>query len=326
MTLKLLSRKKNGKDKKARKQVPRQATPFVPSEPVTLEDDPLKQYLQLGRYGIIVANRDRWRKDSKMNSIYQAAAARVDDQFVLVPEGFASLPKTVNDYAGCPELDIETNPFLLARCPVTNAEYQNFVDAGGYEDLELWPKDIWPHLIDFVDQAEQPGPRYWRDGRYDKHLAEHPVVGINYYEAVAYSRWAGYRLPTEAEWQMSASWRIRSSAHVLRRYPWGDAFDSTRCNIWAAGVGETVPVNSYESGAAPNGALQLIGNVWEWTGSNFEVTDDEGRLIVGDMLMKAIRGGAFDTYFSCQATSCFRTGAASLARTRNMGFRCVMNA
>ena len=74
---------------------------------------------------------------------------------------------------------------------------------------------------------------------------------------------------------------------------------------------------AYESGAAPNGVLQLIGNVWEWTFSDYQVEDECGRTVVGDMLMKEVRGGAFDTYFAAQATSCFRTGLASLVRAHD---------
>jgi iron(II)-dependent oxidoreductase len=151
------------------------------------------------------------------------------------------------------------------------------------------------------------------------------VVGICCFEASAYARWAGYRLPTEAEWQMAASWRLRSSAHVFRRYPWGDALDTDRCNIWSSGVGAALPVSAHEAGAAPNGVLQLIGNVWEWTSSDFDVIDNERRPVVGDMVLKSIRGGSFDAYFAVQATSFFRTGLASLARTHNVGFRCVLD-
>ncbi len=124
---------------------------------------------------------------------------------------------------------------------------------------------------------------------------------------------------------MAASWRIRSAANTLRRYPWGDAFDTGKCNVWMSRIGHTVPVTEYDNGAAPNAVLQLVGNVWEWTGSDFSVVDDENRVVVGDMLMQEIRGGAFDTYFPSQATSVFRTGLAALARTHNVGFRCIVN-
>jgi iron(II)-dependent oxidoreductase len=151
------------------------------------------------------------------------------------------------------------------------------------------------------------------------------VVGVCYYEAAAYARWAGYRLPTEAEWQMAASWRLRSLAHLPRRFPWGDALDTRRCNVWATGIGDTAPVDAYPDGAAPNGVQQLIGNVWEWTSSDYEVTDDYGSPVVGDMPMKSVRGGAFDTYFPAQAASTFRTGLAALVRANNVGFRCAVD-
>jgi iron(II)-dependent oxidoreductase len=243
----------------------------------------------------------------------------------LVPEGFASLPTTTDDTPGLPEIDYETAAFLLAIHPVTNAEFQNFVDDDAYADLELWPQDIWPHLIDFVDQTGHHGPRYWREGRHDVRYADHPVVGVCYYEAMAYVKWVGYRLPDETEWQMAASWLVRSAANTLRRYPWGDSLDTDKCNIWASSIAHTVPVDKYEAGAAPNGVKQLIGNVWEWTNSDFLVTDTEGNPVVGDMLLKGIRGGAFDTYFPSQATSVFRTGLAGLARAHNVGFRCAID-
>jgi iron(II)-dependent oxidoreductase len=87
-----------------------------------------------------------------------------------------------------------------------------------------------------------------------------------------------------------------------------------------------LPVNACPGGAAPNGVEQLIGNVWEWTSSDFVTTDDEGRPVIGgEMALKSIRGGAFDTYFPWQATSQFRTGLAGLSRTHNVGFRCALD-
>lgn len=296
------------------------------SSATVLDDDPLRQCRQLERYGIIVNDPDRWEAHAEGESIYQSALARLDERFALVPEGFVSLSQTLNGYPGCPEVDVQTQPFVLSRWAVTNEEFGRFVATGGYDELGLWEEEIWPCLIDFCDLTGSPGPRFWEHGRYDLSLADHPVTGICYYEAAAYARWAGYRLSTEAEWQMAASWRLRSSSCVLRRYPWGDMFDSSRCNVWASGVGGTVPVDTYASDAAPNGVVQLTGNVWEWTSSDFAILDDEGRTVVGDMQTKSIRGGAFDTYFASQATSHFRTGLGSLVRAHNVGFRCAMDA
>jgi len=322
MVLSLFSRKKNEAVDRPSNTKEEQ---YEPAEKIVIDSDPLKQCAQLERFGLIVTHREKWKAHPDCETIYQSVLAKLDAGFALVPEGCVSLPQTVIDAPGCPEIEIATEPFLLAKYPVTNAQFQNFVDAGGYGELDLWPQDIWPHLIDFKDLTEYPGPRFWQRGRHNKRLANHPVVGICFYEADAYARWVGMRLPTEAEWQMAASWRIRSSAQVLRRYPWGDSLDTNRCNIWATGIGHTVPVNEYESGNAPNGVSQLVGNVWEWTNSDYFVTDAEGRAVVGDMPMKSIRGGAYDTYFPNQATSFFRTGLACLFRMHNVGFRCAMD-
>jgi iron(II)-dependent oxidoreductase len=274
---------------------------------------------------MVVSNRERWAQRADVDGAIDEATREVRRRFAVVPEGFTTLPLSVREIPGAPEIDLEVQPYRLAIHPVTNADYQYFVDAGGYGELELWPRDLWPQLPGFVDLSGRQAPRRWREGRHDRRLANHPVVGVCYYEAAAYARWAGYRLPTEAEWQMAASWRLRSLAHLPRRFPWGDALDTRRCNVWATGLGATAPVDAYPDGAAPNGVQQLIGNVWEWTSSDYDVTDDYGSPVVGDMPMKSVRGGAFDTYFPAQAASTFRTGLAALARANNAGFRCAID-
>ena len=100
--------------------------------------------------------------------------------------------------------------------------------------------------------------------------------------------------------------------------------DYQRCNLWGTSRGGLAPVDAYPNGAAPNGVRQLVGNVWEWTAGDFEVTDAEGLIVVGEMPLKCIRGGAYDTYFDTQATSTFRTGQILLARAHNVGFRCAL--
>ena len=84
-------------------------------------------------------------------------------------------------------------------------------------------------------------------------------------------------------------------------------------------------MDEYENGAAPNQVRQLVGNVWEWTDTEYAVTDSDGRTIVGEMPMNVVRGGAFDTYFETQANNYFRTGQISLARSYNTGFRCALD-
>ena len=327
MALRLFSRQRKNDSRNADgpfKPAREEAVRYEPSQPAILPEDPLERALHQQRYGYIISQHHDLAHHPAIKTCSTAAEA-IDRYFAMVPEGLVSITQSTDDTIQAAETDVETEPFLMACTCVTNAQYQMFVDSGAYSDLSLWPKDMWPHLIDFKDMTGQAAPRFWRDARHDRRFSDHPVVGICYYEAAAFARWAGYRLPSGAEWQMTASWRIRSAAHVMRRYPWGDALDTRRCNLWASNVGHTVPVDKYESGCAPNGVLQLIGNVWEWTESDYTVTDTEGGMVVGDMLLKEIRGGAFDTYFSSQATSHFRTGLNVLSRVHNVGFRCAMD-
>src|SRR4029453_19213298 len=192
---------------------------YEPAEAFTFEDDQLQRFLQMERHAYILQHKNQWADHSQLASVCQAATEAIDESFALVPEGLAACQESLNEKQSGSEAVVETEPFLLARHTVTHKQFQKFLDAGGYEDLNLWPKDLWPHLIEFRDLTGEVGPRYWKNSRHHRRLANHPVVGICYYEAAAYARWAGLRLPTEEEWQMAASWRIRSSADVLRRYP-----------------------------------------------------------------------------------------------------------
>lgn len=298
---------------------------FDPAPSEALESDPLKRLFQQGRYNTILRDEAKWRAKPDGKGLVRKAEQELERRMALVPAGSVTIPQTLGAQPGSAEEDIEVAPFLLDVHCVTNARFQKFVDAGGYDALDCWPEEIWPHLIELKDLTGQPGPRFWLNGRHDKKLADHPVVGISWYEAQAFALWIGQRFPTEAEWQMAASWHIKSSADLMRRFPWGDAMDNARCNIWTSRQNTTVQVDSYAKGAAPNQVRQLVGNVWEWTDTEYLVTDDEGRPIIGEMPMHVTRGGAFDTYFETQATNYFRTGQLALARVHNTGFRCAMD-
>ncbi len=337
MAISLFSRKKgDGAKGDVQVRTPRRVAPpdpspdsllaeFEPAAAIELDGDPLIRLLQLKQYAVIVRNRDQFQAHAQGASVFQQASAALENTFALVPDGMASLGDTLNDQPDSPQTDVEVGSFNIAVHAVTNADYQLFVDDQGYENVDLWPEAILPYLIEFHDLTGAPGPRFWRNGRHDARRGDHPVVGVCWYEAAAYAEWAGLRLPTEAEWQMAASWRVRSSADILRRFPWGDALECTRCNLWNCGAGTTVGVAEYTTGAAPNSALQLIGNVWEWVATEFDILADDQTPIVGEMPMMGVRGGAFDTYFEAQATSTFRSGQIALGRTHNTGFRLAID-
>ena len=255
--------------------------------------------------------------------------AALADNMCLVPEGQVIVRKTYGDQSGereavdGPLLRLEA--FYLDRYPVTNGQYHHFVSSGGYEQMSIWDSEIWPALLDFVDSTGQPGPRFWRNGHFTRGEDHHPVVGVSWYEAVAYARWVGKRLPSDAEWVKAGSWPVSIPGHplMLRRYPWGEAMDRSRANLWGSGPGRTVSVYEFPNGVSVGGVHQLIGNVWEWTVDAFAFPggDADGT----QNKMKSLRGGAFDTYLDCQATCHFQSADVALSRKHNLGFRCAIN-
>jgi formylglycine-generating enzyme required for sulfatase activity len=108
----------------------------------------------------------------------------------------------------------------------------------------------------FMDATSRAAPLYWNDAKWNG--TTQPVVGVSWHDADAYCKWAGKRLPTEAEWEKAAR------GTDGRKYPWGDQWDASRANSDESKLGKTVPVGSYPSGISPYGAHDMAGNVWEW--------------------------------------------------------------
>jgi iron(II)-dependent oxidoreductase len=261
-------------------------------------------------------------KDAEIDEREANAAWRViEKQMALVP--FGMVPVVQNDGR---QLPTEVPAFFLDRYSVTNEQFYRFVRAGGYDDLEMWPREVWPGVMKFTDQTGHPGPRDWENGRYPQGKANHPVVGVSWFEAFAYARWVGKRLPTSAEWQKAGGWPEQLSGGACNRYPWGDVFEPRRANLWATGVGQTVPVHEFAKGATPNGIYQMSGNVWEWLDDPLDTMHcrpDE--IFHAWRPLRRIVGGAFDTYLAGEATCQFITGQPELDRRSNIGFRCAVS-
>lgn len=242
-------------------------------------------------------------------------------QMALIPAGNVPVALCDGRYAS-----VEVGSFFLDRYAVSNREFQGFVKAGGYESLEIWPAEIWPSVSRFTDRTGQPGPRDWEGGRFPQGKADHPVVGVCWYEAAAYARWVGKRLPTAPEWQKAGGWPEHLSGGECNRYPWGDLFDPKRANLWASGRGGTVPVASFPEGSTPNGIFQMCGNVWEWLADPLDaIPCDPGETFLPWKAMRRISGGAFNTYFPGEAICQFVTGQGELDRRENIGFRCAVS-
>ncbi|HUY35529.1 MAG TPA: formylglycine-generating enzyme family protein [Pirellulales bacterium] len=258
---------------------------------------------------------------------FQAAREALEQGMSLVPEGNVTLGTCDEDDETGGDVVWHVSGLFLDRYPVTNRQYRRFVADGGYEQMAIWEPQIWPAMLEFVDATGCPGPHYWRNGRYADGEDEHPVVGVNWYEAAAYARWVGKRLPSEAEWVKAGAWPVplTDSRQSQRKFPWGDTMDRQRCNLWGSGPGRTAPVSEFPSGISVGGAYQLIGNVWEWTTGNFGAGECAGSDLTLPVPMKSIRGGAFDTYFEHQATCQFQSGESPLSRKHNIGFRCALS-
>lgn len=215
----------------------------------------------------------------------------------------------------------------LDRYCVSNEQFQFFVDDCGYEQFQLWPEEALPALFEFVDRTGVPAPAGWRDGQYLEGEGELPVVGLSWYEAAAYARWVGKRLPSDAEWTKAGAWPVETSPGRVsqRRYPWGDTFESRRAALWSAGLSGPRPVNALEEGASLGSVYQLIGNVWEWSNSSLDASSRDSATAGDGHSMKVLHGGAFNTYFENQATCHFRSGERPLARRSNIGFRLALS-
>jgi iron(II)-dependent oxidoreductase len=173
---------------------------------------------------------------------------------------------------------VEVAPFRIARAPVTNEQYRRFVEAGGYDDRRHWSDEGWA----WRGHTGLDAPVYWRpvDGDWEVRqfdrwvpLATHqPVVHVSWHEAQAYCRWAGRRLPTEAEWEMAAATAPdgKGASSHKRRYPWGEEAPAWRHANLDGHAGGCVDVSAHPEGDSAFGCRQLFGNVWEWTESAFE--------------------------------------------------------
>lgn len=315
---------------------PRRPQGIGPSTADPTDIDALvEEMLAQGRYALLLRPQVA---ASLSQEQFQRALAALEEDMALVPDGDVFLGP-IDDAAEDGRLDetalaegpgriLQVQRFFLDRYPVTNAQYEAFVAAGGYEQPALWDPSILPAVLDFVDQTGRPGPRYWRNGTFPPGREDHPVVGVNWYEASAYARWVGKRLPTDAEWVKAASWPVRLSAttRLQRRYPWGDTMDRTKANVWGSGPGDTVPVQQFAAGVSVGGVYQLVGNVWEWMWGNYLPPDGPEDTWAAEVGLKGLRGGAFDTYFDNQATCQFQSGDAAVARKPNIGFRLAIGA
>ncbi|MFZ4664485.1 MAG: SUMF1/EgtB/PvdO family nonheme iron enzyme [Caldilineaceae bacterium] len=249
--------------------------------------------------------------------------------FVFIPGGsfkMGSLEGQGSD-SERPRHDVTVDAYWIGQTEVTNAQYRYFVEAGGYDEPKWWTAAGWQ----WREEKKRTEPGYWQDPKWNG--AEQPVVGVSWYEAVAYTRWLAnetgltIRLPTEAEWERAAR------GDDGRIYPWGNEWVNGRANISGTEDGYydyTAPVGSYPDGASPYGALDMAGNVWEWTATQWRDNYENYAKLVdnstdGDgSARRVVRGGSWDFYqFSARAASRYRHFPVN--RNYFLGFRVVVS-
>ncbi|TDC08494.1 ergothioneine biosynthesis protein EgtB [Nonomuraea longispora] len=169
---------------------------------------------------------------------------------------------------------VDLPAYWIDRLPVGNGAYAAFIEDGGYHDPRWWTGEGW----EWRQRQGVFAPLFWtkdggawhrtRFGRTEPVPMDEPVQHVSWYEADAYARWAGRRLPTEAEWEKACGWD--AGAGRARKYPWGDHEPTLELANLGHRAARPAPLGAYPAGAGPYGTEQMIGDVWEWTGTWFD--------------------------------------------------------
>ncbi|GAB4520903.1 MAG: hypothetical protein OHK0046_31610 [Anaerolineae bacterium] len=220
-------------------------------------------------------------------------------------------------------VEIPKKGYSIAKYPVTNAQFAKFMEAGGYKTQKWWTDVGWQQR----EKNNWTKPRFWTDSKWNG--AEQPVVGVSWYEAVAFCLWLSettgeqIMLPTEDQWQYAAQ------GDDGRRFPWGDYWDGHLCNnnVNGRGIGSTTPVLQYEGennrllGESYFGVVDMAGNTWEWCLTDF---DNKTNGITRSASERVLRGGSWTRYreewFRCET----RHGAEPFLGKNTYSFRLAL--
>ncbi len=243
--------------------------------------------------------------------------------------GDAELPSSFF-FDEVPAHRVVVSAFTISKYETTNAEFQEFVDSGGYTRQEYWRELIaspdlntdttgWERIKLFKDQTGHTGPKPWKNGKFPEGKGAHPVQGISWFEAVAYCRWKKLRLPTEAEWEFAA----RGSDQRL--FPWGN--DMQVLSDWGKRqAGETTPVGMMPDDRSPFGVMDQARNVGEWVADTWRPYPDSPIAKfqeISDQFGVA-RGGMY-ACANYQTGTTRREKRHRMNRDSGVGFRCASN-
>jgi formylglycine-generating enzyme required for sulfatase activity len=254
----------------------------------------------------------------KMPPEFQELFERFGAILAYVPPGEFAMgsPEGEGNSDQHPQHTITLDGFWIGLTEVTNAQYQLFIDANGYQKQELWTKAGWAWRKS--NAITQPG--CWSDTNLTQ--PNFPVVCISWYEALAYTRWLAQeaklniRLPTEAEWEKTAR------GTDGRLYPWGDQKPTSDLVNIRSSIRQPEAAASYAKGASFYGALDIAGNVWEWTSTIYQpypYNSEDGREVIDANGLRVLRGGS-------NRRSAYRSFKLKPdTRSEDIGFRIILS-
>lgn len=288
-----------------------QALNLSAQEQALLDQQPLQGRI----YATLTAENAKHSPGEKPSSIQKDDEAIMPTAWVQVPSGVYTLGDAMHP-AERPEHKLQLASFEMGRFPVTNADFAEFMAAGAYQKAEYWFPEGWRHR----QEQSWHQPAFWGEASYRSGLdfPQHPVVGVCWYEAMAYARWAGCRLPSEAEWEAAA----RGSEG--RIWPWGNQWEADCANTAEAKHLSTTPVGLYPLGATPTGLLDLIGNVFEWTASVYQpypYQAEHHEPATGGVIERSLRGCSFNHKGSYFSRAAYRFHSGPFTRHSDIGFR-----
>ena len=252
-------------------------------------------------------------------------------EMITIPAGSFLMGNSGNEgYGGpaeFPQHPVDLPTYQIGKYEVTRGEYRRFIEDGGYRDPQYWSPQGWEWkesdvtvhagmygAVQRVKRPEGAGPRNaperweaeqeWFGHGYGHprfmQTDNHPVICVTYYEAEAYCKWAGGRLPTEAEWEKAARWD-EDNQHA-RIWPWGDTWDPEKCNNpedhnpagGGSRVNQSAPVGSYSEGASSYGCMDMVGNAYEWVADHAKSYPGSSEPFDYTGAYHFVRGGCWD--------------------------------